>query len=263
MSTFYALLLLAATAVMIIGLARKARQYRATPAPLKIPVTPAPKSVGGVVYRMAKEVLLFASLFRSNKWIWMFGYLFHVGLALAFIRHLRYVISPDNLLWPLISLEIVQSFGKYAGIFMILGLAGLLARRILVARVRYISAPSDYLMLILIMVIGMSGLVMSFIPAAYIDIVQLKSFMMGITSITGFEINELPVSGPLLVHLGLVAVLGFVLPISKLLHIPGVFYSPTRNQIDNPREKRHIVEWAKELDEKRGTYPEFNKKDES
>jgi len=259
MSTFYALLLLAATAVMIIGLARKARQYRATPAPLKIPVTPAPKSVGGVVYRMAKEVLLFASLFRSNKWTWMFGYMFHVGLALAFIRHLRYVIDPDGIfgfIWPLISLEIVQSFGKYAGIFMVLGLAGLLARRILVARVRYISAPSDYLMLILIMVIGMSGLAMSFIPTAYIDIVQMKSFMLGMLT---FDFKELPESGVLLVHLGLVAVLGFILPISKLLHIPGVFYAPTRNQVDNPREKRHIVEWAKELDEKRGTYPEFKK----
>ena len=73
------------------------------------------------------------------------------------------------------------------------------------------------------------------------------------------DFKELPESGVLLVHLGLVAVLGFVLPISKLLHIPGVFYSPTRNQVDNPREKRHIVEWAKELDEKRGTYPEFKK----
>ncbi len=259
MSTIYALMLLAATAVMVIGLARKARQYRATPAPLKIPVTPAPKSVGGVVYRMAKEIILFASLFRSNKWTWIFGYLFHIGLALAFIRHLRYVIDPDGLfgfIWPLISLEIVQSFGKYAGIFMVLGLAGLLARRILVARVRYISAPSDYLMLILIMIIGTSGLTMSFIPAAYIDIVQMKNFMLGMLS---FDFQELPESSILLIHLGLVAVLGFVLPISKLLHIPGIFYAPTRNQVDNPREKRHIVEWAKELDEKRGTYPEFKK----
>ena len=139
MSTFYALLLLAATLFMLGGLARKARQYRATPAPLKIPVTPAPKTTGGVVLRLAKEVILFASLFRSNKWTWAFGYMFHAGLALAFIRHLRYVIDPDGMLgfmWPLISLEIVQSFGKYAGLIMLAGLAGLFARRIFVARVR-------------------------------------------------------------------------------------------------------------------------------
>jgi len=177
--------------------------------------------------------------------------MFHVGLALAFIRHLRYVIDPDGILgflWPLISLEIVQSFGKYAGLAMLAGLLGLLARRFLVARVRYISAPSDYLMLLLLIVIASSGLVMSFI--SHIDIVQMKSFMLGILS---FDLKELPESSVLLIHLSLVALLGFILPVSKLLHIPGVFYSPTRNQVDNPREKRHVVEWAKKLDETRET----------
>ncbi|MCW8911212.1 MAG: respiratory nitrate reductase subunit gamma [Gammaproteobacteria bacterium] len=251
MSTLIAVLLSLATIVMIVGLARKARQYRATPAPLKIPVTPAPKTTGGVVLRLAKEVIFFAALFRSNKWTWLFGWMFHVGLALAFIRHLRYVIDPDGMLgfmWPLISLEIVQSFGKYAGFAMVAGLLGLLARRFLVARVRYISAPSDYLMLLLLIVIASSGLMMSFV--SHIDIVQMKSFMLGILS---FDLKELPESGVLLIHLSLVALLGFILPVSKLLHIPGVFYSPTRNQVDNPREKRHIADWAKKLDETRSS----------
>ncbi len=251
MSTLYAVLLIAATLVMVIGLILKVKQYHTTPAPLKIPVTPAPKSTGGVVIRLAKEVVLFAALFRSNKWTWLFGWMFHVSLALAFIRHLRYVIDPEGMLgfmWPLISLEIVQSFGKYAGITMVIGLIGLLARRFLVARVRYISAPSDYLMLLLIIFIGISGLMMSFV--SHIDIVQMKAFMLGIL---GFDFQELPVSGPLLIHLSLVALLGFVLPVSKLLHIPGVFYSPTRNQVDNPREKRHIADWAKKLDETRSS----------
>ena len=256
MSTLYAILLLAATLFMLGGLARKARQYRATPAPLKIPTMPAPRTKGGVVIRLAKEVIFFAALFRSNKWTWIFGWMFHVSLALAFVRHLRYVIDPDTFgfIWPLINNPIVQSFGKYAGIFMVIGLAGLLARRIFVPRVRYISAPSDYLMLILIMVIGMSGLMMSFVPAAFIDIVQMKQFMMGMLT---FDFKELPESGVLLIHLGLVALLGFVLPVSKLLHIPGVFYAPTRNQTDDSREKRHIADWAKKLDETRGSYPEL------
>ena len=251
MSTLIAVLLSLATIVMIVGLARKVRQYHATPAPLKIPVTPAPKTTGGVVLRLAKEVVFFASLFRSNKWTWLFGWMFHVGLALAFIRHLRYVIDPDGMLgflWPLISLEIVQSFGKYAGFAMLAGLLGLLARRFLVARVRYISAPSDYLMLLLLIVIASSGLIMSFI--SHIDIVQMKSFMLGIIS---FDLKELPESIVLLIHLSLVALLGFILPVSKLLHIPGVFYAPTRNQVDNPREKRHIADWAKKLDETRSS----------
>jgi len=259
MSTLIAVLLTLATLVMIVGLARKARQYRATPAPLKIPVTPAPKSTGGVVVRMAKEVVFFASLFRSNKWTWMFGWIFHVSLALAFIRHLRYIIDPEGplgFMMPVIGLWIVQTAGKYAVFGMIIGLGGLLARRFLVARVRYISAPSDYLMLILILAIALSGFVMSFI--SHVDITGVKMFMLGILNL---NLQELPESNALVAHLVLVAILGFVLPISKLLHIPGVFYAPTRNQVDNPREKRHIADWAKPLDETRGNYPELQPKE--
>ena len=49
-----------------------------------------------------------------------------------------------------------------------------------------------------------------------------------------------PVLLPQQLHLGLVIVLMFVFPISKLLHAPGLFFSPTRNQVDNPRERRHM-----------------------
>jgi len=251
MSTLIALLLSAATLVMIIGLLVKIKQYQTTPAPLKIPVTPAPKSTGGVVIRLAKEVIFFAALFRSNKWTWLFGWMFHIALALAFLRHLRYVIDPEGMLgfmWPLINLEIVQSFGKYAGFAMVVGLLGLFGRRIFVSRVRYISSPSDYLMLILFMLIAFSGLMMSFV--SHVDIVQVKAFMLGILNL---DLQDLPVSVPLLIHLVLVSILGLILPISKLLHIPGVFYSPARNQVDNPREKRHISNWAKKLDETRSS----------
>ena len=256
MSTFIAVLLTLATLFMLGGLARKARQYRATPAPLKIPVTPAPKTTGGVVVRLAKEVILFASLFRSSKWTWIFGWIFHVSLALAFVRHLRYIIDPDGVfgfMMPVIGSWVVQTAGMYAVFGMIFGLSGLLARRFLVQRVRYISAPSDYLMLILLLAITLSGFVMSFV--SFVDIVAVKTFMLGIMN---FDLQALPESTALIVHLLLVAVLGFVLPISKLLHIPGVFYAPTRNQVDNPREKRHIADWAKKLDETRGDYPELN-----
>jgi hypothetical protein len=39
-----------------------------------------------------------------------------------------------------------------------------------------------------------------------------------------------------------------IFPVSKLLHVPGLFVSPSRNQADNPREKRHIAAWAKQME---------------
>ncbi|MDH3887398.1 MAG: nitrate reductase, partial [Gammaproteobacteria bacterium] len=68
----YAVLFYAATALMVVGLASKIRQYAKTPAPLKIPTTPAPVTRSGVVMRMFRELVFFESLFRSNKWIWIF-----------------------------------------------------------------------------------------------------------------------------------------------------------------------------------------------
>jgi nitrate reductase gamma subunit len=58
----------------------------------------------------------------------------------------------------------------------------------------------------------------------------------------------LPSDPVLLLHLALVAVLMIIFPLSKLLHAPGVFFSPSRNQVDNPRESRHLAPWAAELD---------------
>lgn len=235
-------LLFIALIVFVVGVGLKIKQYAQTPAPLKIPTTPAPVTQTGVVFRMAREVVLFESLFKSNKWIWVFGWMFHLSLLLAFFRHLRYAVSPDNFMWPVVSNVIVQSFGHYAGFAMVIGLLGLLGRRIFVERIRYISSPSDYGWLIILLIIASSGLVMSFV--SHIDIIQLKMFAMGVL---GFDFGQpLPDSAVLIIHLLLVAALFILFPFSKLLHAPGVFFSPSRNQVDNPREKRHLSKWAAE-----------------
>ncbi|MDH5396149.1 MAG: respiratory nitrate reductase subunit gamma, partial [Gammaproteobacteria bacterium] len=129
------------------------------------------------------------------------------------------------------------------GFAMLAGLGGLFARRIVVDRVRYISSPSDYLMLILIMGIAATGMMMSFV--VHTDIVLLKEFMLGLLV---FNIQPLPTDLILLVHLTLVIVLMIIFPVSKLLHAPGVFFSPTRNQVDNSREQRHLAPWAAKLE---------------
>ncbi len=238
MSAFYALLLTVAFLVLIVGLTKKIIQYSRVPAPLKIPVTPAPLTKGGVAVRLAKEAILFAALFRSNKWTWLFGWMFHMSLFIVLLNHLRFFITdvPE----PLV---LLQNVGEYAAFTMFIGLTGLLIRRIFVARVKYISAPSDYLWLILLMVIALTGIVMRFI--SHTDIIAIKAFSLGLMS---FNWQDLPTDFPLMVHLFLVAILMILLPFSKLLHIPGLFFAPTRNQVDNPREVRHISPWAAELD---------------
>jgi len=236
----YALLFYVATAILVIGLANKIAGYARTPSPLKIPTTPAPTTTGGVALRLTREVVFFESLFKSNKWTWVFGWMFHAALLLVLLRHLRYFQQPvwTPVVW-------IQAFGMYAGFVMVAALAGLWARRFLVDRVRYISTPSDHLHLALLLAIGLTGLAMRFV--AHTDIVAVKAFMLGLMRL---DVQPLPADPVLLVHLALVALLMIVFPISKLLHAPGLFFSPTRNQADTSREARHLAAWTAALDRK-------------
>lgn len=240
MTLFFAILFYAATALFVGGLAYKIYDYARTPSPLKIPTTPAPITTTGVVFRMAREVVFFESLFKSNLWIWALSAMFHFGLALVLMRHLRYFTEP---VWTWVAL--IQPFGLYAGFMMAAGLAGLWARRFLVARIRYISTPSDHLMLVLLLLIAVTGLSMKFLM--HTDIVAVKAFFLGLMM---FDIQPLPAHPGLYVHLLSVALLMIVFPFSKLLHAPGIFFSPTRNQADNPRELRHVAPWAARMENK-------------
>ena len=230
LTAVFAVMFYVAGLVLVVGLGYRIWLYAATPAPLKIPTMPAPTTRGGVVVRMFFDVVFFRSLFKANKWIWLFGWAFHIALAIVLLRHLRYFLQPV----PSI-VVLVQPFGVLAGLAMVAALLALWVRRFLVPRISYVSDPSDHLILALLLAIGLSGLSMKFF--AHTDIVAVKAFILGLIY---FNWQPLPADPPLLVHLALVAVLMFVFPFSKLLHAPGVFFSPSRNQADDSRARRHV-----------------------
>jgi len=237
----FAALFYAAFFIFVVGVGRKIYVFAKTPAPLKIPTTPAPTTQTGVVLRMVREVAFFESLFKSTKWTWLFGWVFHMALFAVLFRHLRYFQDP---VWA--PVEWVSPLFKYMAFGMIIGLLGLWGRRILVDRVRYITNASDHLMLLLLLLIGISGAMTTFVT--HTDVVAVKAFFRGLMwPLEG--IPALPGDPIMLVHLFLVALLMIVFPVSKLLHVPGVFFSPTRNQVDNARDRRHVVEWAKRLEQ--------------
>jgi [DsrC]-trisulfide reductase subunit M len=230
----YALLFYFAAVVLLAGVGKKIHQYATTPAPLRIPTMPAPMTQTGVVLRMGREVFLFHSLFRANKWIWLFGFLFHAALVFVLLRHFRFFEEP---VWS--SFTAFLPYEVSAGGVMLVGLAGLWARRFLVERIRYITVISDHLMLVLLIAIALTGLSMRFVAPT--DIFAVKAFLFGLIR---FDWQPLPTDPLLLTHLGLVATLMIVFPFSKLLHAPGVFFSPTRNQVDDSRKRRHLAHWA-------------------
>lgn len=226
--------------VFTVGFAQRIWFFVRSPAPLKIPTTPAPTTRMGVVWRVFTEVVFFNSLFKGDKWAWVGSYAFHGALLLVLIRHLRYFVDPLPAFFAH-----VQIVGIVAGIAMVGGLGLLFLRRILIDRVRYISSPADYLMLLLLMGIGISGLLMKFFFRP--DIIHIKAAMRSMWSWSSSQaLPWIGTSGDILFlsHLLMVALLLVIFPFSKLMHSGGIFFSPTRYQVDNPREKKHVNPWA-------------------
>ncbi len=96
-------------------------------------------------------------------------------------------------------------------------------------------------MLLLLIVIGGSGMLMTF-AQNHPNMLLVKNFAEGLIT---FNWSELPSELLFLAHIFLVFLLIAIFPISKLLHAPGIFFSPTLNQVDNARKKRHISRWAR------------------
>jgi nitrate reductase gamma subunit len=183
---------------------------------------------------MFTEVAFFNSLFKGNKWTWLGGYMFHLALFVVLIRHLRYFINPLPSFF-----SHIQIYGILAGIVMVGALGFLFVRRSWVDRTRYISSFADYFFLALLLAIGLSGLLMKFVFRP--DIVLIKqAFTEGVV----LNVFATPGDVLFLIHFLLVLLLIVLFPFSKLMHLGGLFFSPTRNQVDNPREKKHVNPWS-------------------
>ena len=237
LSSVFNLLAYLAAAIFILGFLSKVVLYFKTPSPLKIPVTPAPKTSMGVVLRLIPEILFFRSLLKggtTEKILWLGGWVFHVSFLLIVLRHLRFFTYPvPNFVMGF------QQIGIWAGIVFPIALLILIVRRFTNDRLAIITLFADYFVLVLITAIGATGLMLKYITRT--NLVDVKAFMLGLVS---FSPTQMPDSTMFLIHFTLILVLLVYFPFSKLMHAWGVLISPTRAQVDNPREIRHVNPWA-------------------
>jgi nitrate reductase gamma subunit len=231
-----------------------------------------PSSTGGVLLRMFFEVFLFRSLFRntkvdyrqgpvvryaSAKWLWLFALLFHWTFFVVLFRHLRFFTEPIP--WLVNAVEKLDGFLEVglpipgpdglaffqpallqSGVILLTFAALLLIRRIVVPQVRYISLASDWFPLLLIIAIAKTGILMRYLTK--VDVVAVKKLTMGLVTLHPVIPAE-PIGVLFYIHLFLVSFLFAYFPFSKLMHLGGVWLSPTRNLANNSRVKRHINPW--------------------
>lgn len=263
-----------AVAVFFIGLVYRVITWGKTPVPFPIATTCGqqkslpwirgskldnPSSPAGVVGRMVLEILLFRSLFRNTKtelqegpriayrwekWLWLAALLFHWSLLIVLLRHLRFFTEPVPFFVQLI--EDLDGFFQVGlpvlyltDAVILVALTYLFIRRVAIPQVRYVSLPADYFLPLLILGVALSGVLMRYFFR--VDITAVKELAMGLAT---FRPSVPEGIGVLFyIHLFLVSVLFAYFPFSKLVHMAGIFLSPTRTLAGNSRQHRHINSW--------------------
>ncbi len=262
-------------------------KWAKTPVPFKIPSTcgqgkslpwmkyselESPYTTWGVIGRMALEVLLFRTLFRntraelregprvtygSAKWLWLFGILFHYSFLIIIIRHLRFFIEPVPSFVELIAsvdgfFQILLPTLFVSDILFLVAVTYLFLRRVVLPQIRYLSLPADFFPLFLILGIAISGVLMRNVWK--VDLLSVKQLALGLFTFHPV-IPQTGIGSIFYVHLFLVSVLFAYIPFSKIMHLGGVFLSPTRNMPNNNRAERYINPWNHPV--KVHTYAEY------
>ncbi|MBI4654936.1 MAG: sulfate reduction electron transfer complex DsrMKJOP subunit DsrM [Nitrospirae bacterium] len=275
----------AAILTFLLGFVYRMLKWSTSPVPFRIPTTCGqqkslpwvkqnkienPSTALGATVRMILEVFLFRSLFRntkaelrdgrlgygSSKWLWLGSLAFHVSFFTISFRHLRLFLQPVPS--PVHFVETLDGFLQIGaptflitGSILLLAALFLLLRRFLLPTIRYISLPADYFPLFLIIAIASTGILMRYFLK--IDVVSVKELTMGLVSLNPMIPEKIDVI--FYIHLFLISVLLAYFPFSKLMHMGGVFLSPTRNLSNNNRMVRHINPWNYPV--KARTYEEY------
>ena len=220
-----ALILILALGIACVGLALKLFIYWRTAPGFPAVLTPAPSTRVGVLGRVACEVLLFRSLWRADKLGWVLGMGFHYSLAFVILGHHWLFFDP-----PLTGLMGHNAL-SFAPELLGLSLLGLLLRRCFHPRLRFISSPSDYLWLVLLLTIVLSGSFMW--TVAPLEAATVRAFTLGL--VVGDWV-EAPWHWPFLLHMSAISLLLCIFPFSKMLHAPAIFITPTRAGRDKARQ---------------------------
>jgi nitrate reductase gamma subunit len=240
---FLPALFYSSVAVFLAGMGWRLCTWLRASVPLKIPLTPGPPSAVGVARRLAGEAFLFRSLFGADRQLWVASWLFHLSLLFLAIGHFTGLVAPGFTRTTLGLTEgqfhsLAQITGGLFGVLAIGSLLYLFFRRFALEPLRYISTFSDYFALVLLLLIIATGNHMRFITE--LDLAQARLFVSGLLTLHPVAP---PPSPAFVAHLLLVCALLVYLPFSKLVHLGGLFFSPTLNQRNNPRNRRHVNPW--------------------
>lgn len=217
-----------AIAVFIVAMVHRLYTWKRLAAP-SMTLFPAPADEKANRQNVLKEALLFRSLFGGDRVLWAFAWAFHVVLLLIFLGHLRVFTNVDSMLMASgMSNESIQAMsagvGGAAGVVILVATVLLLARRLALPRVREITGPADYLALLLIGAIIITGNMMRF-GAEHFDLSLTREYFASLATFSSVTGKAALQNRIFMVHMGLACLLIMCIPFSKILHFGGIFFT--------------------------------------
>ncbi len=217
-----------AAAVFLSAMIYRVYTWRKLPAPA-MTLFPAAPSDGANRINTLKEATLFKSLFKGDRLLWGFAWVFHVVLALVFVGHFRVFGNVDSMLMSAGMTEagiqlMSGSVGGAAGVVILVTAVFLLVRRLVIQRVREITGLGDILALTLIGLILITGNMMRFGPEHF-DLALTREYFASLVTFSGVSDAAVLQNNTFLVHYCLALLLMMYIPFSKILHFGGIFFT--------------------------------------
>ena len=202
--------------VFVLGTVYRLWCWLRTPVPLNINLAPAKRTWKAVTGKIAAEVLLFISLLRNDKALWVTAWMMHLCGLVILSSHLFGIVdanveayTPYTIPFSKTILYVTATFA-----FPLIGtLLIILFRRILTKEIRRISVPTDYVAISLILAHVLGGTYMSFFTE--IDMNGVAAWGMGLMTFRPVIVEG---SWIFAVHCATCFTTFMYFPFSKLFH---------------------------------------------
>ena len=212
-----------AAAVFFIGIGWRVAAWLRVPVPFPLSLSHAVKTNSDRMLAIGREIFLFDSLRRGDRWLWLWAWLLHISLAFIIIGHIVGIYYLTKQFTYIgfsseASSRLSALLGTISGVVFFTALVVLLYRRMTIPEVKRLSDPADYFIPGLLLGVVITGMYMRL--ASGVDLPAVRAYLAGL-----FTLNPIPMPKDwiFISHFTLVNILLIYFPFSKLIHMAGMF----------------------------------------
>lgn len=216
-----------AAAVFVGGTAFRIYQWLRVPrSGVRLGLFPRPRSRMGRAFQITRDTFVFPQVRDVDRIMWLAVIGLHAALVAAFVGHMRLVgeFTPlANVLGGTGMARFSLLTGGTIGIVLMVALLYLLARRFK-SPYKDISAPEDYILLVLILMVVLMGNHLRFFGDVHVT--EYREYVRGLLTFSPSFSTVLAASSTkwsLVAHVFFANTLLMYLPFSKLVHFVGSF----------------------------------------